>query len=202
MKIPFLSTFISLFCCIALFEVSLVNCEEKIHLIGRVNAPEDSLMDTRIFITGREGPIFPNYAGHFRINLPKGEYILKVLAPDLVYNFYEIRIFEQEFKDGPKLVCKKFIFDIETGLAGNQINSPILNINPLYSTKETEDGQGGLLSLLSLLKNPLVLISVVSLGITIILPMLQDSLDMEAMEEITGSIPGGNYVSGFLSKIS
>ncbi|QOY43346.1 Uncharacterized protein CPATCC_0036520 [Cryptosporidium parvum] len=172
-------------------------------IFGKVDAPESSLMRTQIYLTGREHPIYPNSSGHFQINnLPKGEYLLRILGPEYVYDSYILQITEQESKDGTRLVCKKSVFDFKTGKPGAIVNSYVLNIKPLYSTKTESDNYGGLQNLLSLLKNPLVLISAVSLGITFILPMLQESLDAEAMEEITGSIPGGNYVSNFLTKIS
>ncbi|OII74721.1 uncharacterized protein cubi_00274 [Cryptosporidium ubiquitum] len=170
-------------------------------VFGKVDAPESSLMKTQIYLTGRRHPIYPNSAGHFQINnLPKGEYLLRVLGPEYVYNSYIINITEQETKDGTRLVCKKFIFDYKTGKPGSTVNSYVLNIKPLYSTNKTDDSQGGLKSLFSLLKNPLVLISAVSLGITFVLPILQDSLDVEAMEEITGSVPGGKLLLNFVIK--
>ncbi|KAJ1610904.1 hypothetical protein OJ253_1039 [Cryptosporidium canis] len=127
-------------------------------------------------------------------NLPKGEYLLRVVGTEHVYDSYVLQVVEQETKDGTRLVCRKFIFDYKTGLPGEPINSYVLNIKPLYSTVQTDTESRGLGELLSLLKNPLVLISAVSLGITLVLPMLQDSLDAEAMDEITGSVPGGRSI--------
>lgn len=126
-----------------------------------------------------------------RNNLPKGEYLLRVLGPEHVFNSYVLRITEHENSEGRTLVCRKFVLDLKTGLPGETVHSYVLNIKPLYSTVATKTHQGFLKEALSLLKNPLVLISAVSLVITLILPMLQESLDAEAMEEITGSVPGG-----------
>lgn len=167
------------------------------------------------------------YPSSRRNNLPKGEFLLRVLGPEHVYDSYVLRVAEHATSEGTRLVCRKFILDQKTGLPGETVHSYVLGIKPLYSTVETRTRQGILQDVLSLLKNPLVLISAVSLGITLVLPMLQESLDAEAMEDITGSVPGGkwfsclrlrrtqqnfvafvsdlnpgNYASGFLTKIS
>ncbi|KAJ1606341.1 hypothetical protein OIY81_1367 [Cryptosporidium canis] len=56
-------------------------------------------------------------------NLPKGEYILRVVGTEHVYDSYVLQVVEQETKDGTRLVCRKSIFDYKTGLPGEPINS-------------------------------------------------------------------------------
>ncbi|KAH8740448.1 hypothetical protein FG386_002960 [Cryptosporidium ryanae] len=112
---------------------------------------------------------------------------------DLVYDTYEIQVFKQVKNGESILLFKKFIFDILSGIPGEKISGNKLNIKPLYSTSEKSKSE--LFSnILSLIKNPLVIITLISLCIAFVLPILQDSIDAEAMEEITGSIPGGKSI--------
>ncbi|KAK6587879.1 hypothetical protein RS030_81400 [Cryptosporidium xiaoi] len=178
-------TLINIFC------LYKVKCEGNLTINGKIEAPSFSFENTRIFISGRPSQIRPNSDGFFKItNLPVGNYLLRIIDLDFVYNTYEIQVFEQATNGRNTLLYKKFVFDILSGIPGERISGNDLHIKPLYSTKE-ENKSELLSSVLSLLKNPLVVITLISLCITYALPMLQDSLDAEAMEEITGSIPGG-----------
>lgn len=82
------------------------------------------------------------------------------------------------------------LYNIESRMAEEKIPHPII-VTPTYSAYNNEEQENIITTIMGLLKNPLTIVSIISLFVAFILPKLQEGLDAETMEELTGNIPGG-----------
>ncbi|KAL7069508.1 hypothetical protein ACR3K2_01060 [Cryptosporidium serpentis] len=195
--------FITYIICLILYK-SVTNASKLpgARIIGLIQASSETFLTTRVFISGYFDSVQPNSKGHFVFdNIPPGKYILKITSSENRYPIYEILVNEIQSQEGNIFKVTASLYNIESRMADEKILHPVI-VTPIYSVYNNEEQGNILTTIMGLLKNPLSIISIISLFVAFILPKLQEGLDAETMEELTGNIPGGDYRSKFLSNIS
>eukprot|EP00922_Rhytidocystis_sp_ex-Travisia-forbesii_P033598 GHVS01049910.1.p1 GENE.GHVS01049910.1~~GHVS01049910.1.p1 ORF type:complete len:244 (+),score=39.01 GHVS01049910.1:133-864(+) len=159
---------------------------------------------TVVSLNGGRYEAIPNKDGKFSINsVPVGSYLLTVVHPILVFQPLLVEVGLRH----PVMKISVSLYSVEHG-KGASSPYPLMLLpvgQQTYFTRREE------FNLLALVKNPMMLIGLVCMGLMVLLPKLQNTLDPEALNEMTqagGALGGGMaasdgaYVSPFVRAIT
>uniref|UniRef100_A0A7S3J511 ER membrane protein complex subunit 7 beta-sandwich domain-containing protein n=1 Tax=Euplotes harpa TaxID=151035 RepID=A0A7S3J511_9SPIT len=122
-------------------------------------------------------------------NVPVGNYIMRIDDVNFFYDSFAIEVFKHKDKE----VVRAFNYDIKNG-KGGQIKHPVIfspTIPKIYDEIKEP------FSVLSLLKNPMVLMMLVSLGMVVLMNKMPKP-DKEQMAEMNKQM-GGFKMPSFLT---
>mmetsp|Transcript_44499 Transcript_44499/g.81280 ORF Transcript_44499/g.81280 Transcript_44499/m.81280 type:complete len:201 (-) Transcript_44499:95-697(-) len=178
-----------LVCAVLLRFVSCFAKEGKTgHILGRVNISPDfqpKLLDhgglaaVRVIIDGGQFSALPQADGNFTLSgIPVGPHLLQVVHP--VLRFTPVRVDLQVLKDGQEKVTSHVI-DFERGKAPQTLRYPlVLRPSDTYTYLEKREE----FNILTIFRNPMAIIGLISMGAMILLPKLQPMLEEEKERQL------------------
>lgn len=169
-----------------------------------INLQIADVANCEITLNGGQHVAIPNADGSFRFNgVGWGSYALGVSHPYLAFDKILLEVSLRQ----SVLQVSGFQYSLEAG-KGAKLPYP-MRLSPI-GWQEFFQGRDEF-NLLGLLKNPMILIGLVCMGLMVLLPKVQSSLDHEVLQELSQSpaigggaanAEGGSYVSPFVSALA
>mmetsp|Transcript_11222 Transcript_11222/g.25588 ORF Transcript_11222/g.25588 Transcript_11222/m.25588 type:complete len:197 (+) Transcript_11222:101-691(+) len=163
-------------------------------ILGRVNISPDfqpKLLDhgglaaVRVIVDGGQHSALPQADGTFSMNgIPVGPHLLQVVHP--VLRFTPVRVDVQVLEDGTEKVTSHVI-DFERGKASQTLKYPlVLRPSETYTYLEKREE----FNILTIFRNPMAIIGLISMGAMVLLPKLQPMLEEEKERQLREAAEG------------
>lgn len=132
-------------------------------------------VNTELFLDNQKA--IPAADGRFEFSVPPGSYALTVVSAQFIYGDVRIEVMDENYT--AYVLQPGTYWDVK----GTQINTPV-ELKPIAVIEYFQKPEQ--FNFLSLLMNPMIFMSALTIGILFVMPKLQAQLD-EAQKEIAGS---------------
>lgn len=139
--------------------------------------PQDltEIKDSKVIIDGGRYSSPLDEQGHFHFDLPSGSFVLQVLSTTFAFDRIRLDVSNDE------IIATLTLPGTSWSKVGPRMRVP-LELTP--RSRYVHDVPPPSFSILGLLMNPMILMSVIPLGLLLLLPKLTEGLDPEALKEI------------------